>query len=151
MKLRASSSCQMPTLPIPVAGLPYEKNRVLREARDRGLGNAALEDIEITGESIDRTRIADFKLPKTELMYRFPTVISKHMAKIVNFRPFINECLCKKCNVCKEACPVEVIVINEEISKIDEEKCARCFCCHEVCPHDAIYIKKNFFAKLIWR
>lgn len=134
-----------------IAGFPYAKNVVLNEVVNRDLGKGRLKDIEIVGEDLYKAKIKDFKLPKTALVYRFPTPFMKPFTKLLDFRPVIDEILCKKCNICKESCPVDAITINKEISKIDEMKCIKCFCCHEVCPHDAIYIKKNILAKMIWR
>jgi len=134
-----------------IAGLAYSKNFVLKEATERGLGLGHLEDIDIVGEKLESVRIKDFKLPKTELLYRFPGWLGGSIAKLIDFRPFIDEIICKKCNICRDSCPVDAITMDAKVSKIDETKCIKCFCCHEVCPYDAIYIKKNFFTKIIWR
>lgn len=134
-----------------LAGLPYSKNAVLKAATERGEGRGRLEDIGVEGEDLESLKIKNFKLPKTELLYRFPSRFARPLAKLINFNPIINETLCKKCDICKTACPVGAITIDKDTSKINETKCVRCFCCHEVCPHDAIYIKKNFFTKIIWR
>lgn len=134
-----------------IAGFPYSKNILLREVAERGLGRGRLEEIEISGEDLDSVRIKDFKMPKTELPYRFPNWLMKPLTGLIYFKPFIDERLCKKCNICKTACPEDAITINKETSKIDWAKCVKCFCCHEVCPHNAIEVKKNILAKMIWR
>jgi ferredoxin len=134
-----------------IAGLPYSRNVLLRRLVERGSGRGRLDEIEVVGESLDSAVIKDFRLPRTEIAYRFPSFIGSRLAKLIDFRPCIDEVLCRKCDVCKAACPVDAITIDKNISRIDEMKCIKCFCCHEVCPHDAIYIKKNFLAKLIWR
>jgi uncharacterized protein (DUF362 family)/NAD-dependent dihydropyrimidine dehydrogenase PreA subunit len=130
---------------------PYSRNKVLQEVTERNLGKGRIEDIEVVGEDLYTSYIEDFRLPVTELVYRFPSFIAKHIAKIIYFRPIIDEGICKKCDICKNACPVDAVTINEKSSKINKSKCIKCFCCHEVCPHDAIYIKKNFFANMIWQ
>ncbi len=134
-----------------IAGFPYERNILLKEVVQRNLGIGRLEDIEVVGADLDSAKIKNFRLPKTDLAYRFPTSIARHLARLIDFRPIIDGARCKKCNICVGSCPVDAITINKDISKIDEIKCVRCFCCHEVCPHDAIDIKKNIFAKMIWR
>ncbi|MBL7068413.1 MAG: DUF362 domain-containing protein [Candidatus Omnitrophica bacterium] len=134
-----------------IAGLPYSRNIVLKEVTERNLGCGRLGDIEVVGENLDSVRIRDFRLPKTELIYRLPSWLSGPIARLIGFSPVINEVSCKKCNICKEACPVGALTIDEHISKIDKAKCIKCFCCHEVCPHDAINIKRNLFAKMIWQ
>jgi len=134
-----------------IAGLPYSRNVLLREVAERGLGCGRLDDIEVVGEGLDGARIRDFKLPKAELVYSLPSRLSRPVARLIEFRPLINEVLCKKCNICKDACPVGAITIDRHVSKIDRAKCIKCFCCHEVCPHDAISIRRNLFARMIWR
>jgi uncharacterized protein (DUF362 family)/NAD-dependent dihydropyrimidine dehydrogenase PreA subunit len=134
-----------------MAGLPYEKNILLKEMVKRGLGVGRVEDIDVVGERLDTSRIRDFKLPRTEIVYRFPTFIARHLAKVIYFLPVIDEAVCEKCDICVASCPVDAITINKDTSNIDGNKCVKCFCCHEVCPYDAIFIKKNFLAKLIWR
>lgn len=134
-----------------IAGLDYSNNLVLKEATERGLGKGRLEDIDVVGVGLGPARIKDFKLPQTALAYKFPAAIAKYIARLIDFRPVIDGARCKKCNICKTACPNDAITINKNISKIDEIKCIRCFCCHEVCPHDCIYIKKNFLTSLMWR
>lgn len=134
-----------------ITGLDYSKNALLKKVTERGLGRGFLKDIEISGESLDSARIKGFILPKTALPHRFPSIISKPLTKLLDFRPIIDEKLCKKCSICKQACPVDAITINKEISRINKSKCVKCFCCHEVCPYDAICIKKSIFTKILWR
>ncbi len=134
-----------------IAGLPYERNSVLKKVTARGLGKGRLDDIEVAGESLSSSVIKDFKLPKTELIYLFPSMLAGPIARLIAFRPVIDETACKKCGICKDSCPVDAITINERMSVIDKRICVKCFCCHEVCPYNAIYIKKSPIAKLIWR
>ena len=44
---------------------------------------------------------------------------------------------CTACGICKEACPVDVI-IEGEIYQIDKAHCLECGSCLEVCPEDAV-------------
>lgn len=133
-----------------IVGLPYQKNLVVKNATERGLGNGRLKDIEVSGQSLESSKIKDFILPKTALPYRFPSWLTRPLTELIGFKPFIDEGLCKKCNICVQSCPVDAITINKDISLIDKEKCVKCFCCHEVCPYNAINIRKNLLAKLIW-
>ncbi|MFH1752718.1 MAG: DUF362 domain-containing protein, partial [Candidatus Omnitrophota bacterium] len=102
-----------------MAGVPYSRNKLLRTVTERGLGKGCLDDIEILGESLSSARIKDFKLPKTAPQNRAPSFIAKYIARIIHFRPFINESLCEKCLICKPACPVDAITINKDKSIID--------------------------------
>jgi uncharacterized protein (DUF362 family)/NAD-dependent dihydropyrimidine dehydrogenase PreA subunit len=57
-------------------------------------------------------------------------------------RPEIDKDKCTKCGKCIEMCPVNAIIIDEDI-KIERKKCqeVRCFKCMDVCPEEAIKIK----------
>jgi uncharacterized protein (DUF362 family)/Pyruvate/2-oxoacid:ferredoxin oxidoreductase delta subunit len=135
-----------------LVGLPSFKDLIINEARQRGAGEADINNIEILGEAIEDIKIKDFKLPMTAHgINLLPDFLTDIFTQAVIFKPIIDERLCKKCGVCKRSCPVDAITINEATSHIDNKICIRCFCCHEACPYKAIFIKRNFFANLLWR
>ncbi len=133
-----------------IAGLPLFRHPILKEVTKRRLGRGRLEEIEVLGESLDSARIRDFRLPQTAFVYKFPSWLARPIAKLLDFRPSIDEMMCKACDVCKRACPQDAITINEGSAKIDWGRCTKCFCCQEVCPHGAISVKKNILAKMLW-
>lgn len=46
---------------------------------------------------------------------------------------------CKKCGMCKRACPVDAIVWEKgQLAVIDLDKCTRCTTCYDACPFMAI-------------
>ena len=52
----------------------------------------------------------------------------------------INEEMCKACDLCKKACPVDAIIGQPgEKHKIDQSKCIKCRTCMATCPFKAIY------------
>ena len=65
------------------------------------------------------------------------------MAKIV-----INESLCKGCSLCVSVCPVQILVLKQElnaggyhpVSVTAMEKCTSCLSCALMCPDTAIEI-----------
>ena len=118
-----------------------------KEAYKRKLGEAGLENIEISGESIKDNYIKDFEIPGKSGLITILGPSAKFLARFIKFGPHIKEKLCKKCMICRDSCPVSVITINSEKSVIDLKKCIRCMCCHEVCPHKAVELKRNFLAK----
>jgi len=118
-----------------------------KEAYKRKLGEAGLENIEISGESIKDSYIKDFEIPGKSGLIAILGPFAKYIAGFIKFGPHIKEKLCKKCMICRDSCPVSVITINSEKSVIDLKKCIRCMCCHEVCPHKAVELKRNFLAK----
>ena len=135
-----------------LVGLPSYKDIVINEAKRRDVGEANMHNIEILGEAIEDVKIKDFKLPKTaHRVNLLPDFLVNIFTRAVGFKPVIDEKLCKKCEVCKNSCPAGAITIDKEISHIDDKICVRCFCCQEICPHKAVFIKRNFFANLLWR
>ena len=52
----------------------------------------------------------------------------------------INEEICKACDLCKKACPVNAIIGEPgQKHKIDQSKCIKCRTCMATCPFKAIY------------
>ena len=135
-----------------LVGLPPHKDIMVREARRRKVGEADIKNIELLGEALGDAEIKDFRLPKTAgAINMMPDFLAGMFTRAIDFRPVIDEKMCTKCSICVRGCPVDAITINEDVSRIDDSICVRCFCCHEVCPHRAIYIKRNFFANILWR
>jgi len=135
-----------------LVGLPLYKDIVINEANERGIGEANIDNIEILGEALENVKIKDFKLPETaHRIDLLPNFLTNIFTWAVVFKPVIDERLCKRCEICKDSCPVDAITVDEVTSHIDSKICIRCFCCHEVCPYKAIFIKRNFLAELLWR
>ena len=150
--LASSDAVSLDRVVSELVGLPLYKDIIVNEARRRGAGEADINNIEVVGESIENAKIKDFKLPMTaHRINLLPDFLANIAARAIDFKPVIDEKLCKKCGVCKDSCPAKAIIISEETSRIDNKVCVRCFCCHEVCPHKAIYIKRNFIANIFWR
>lgn len=122
---------------------------VIFAAGKRNLGNSGLDSIEILGENLKEVMIADFKLPKTSLMYKMPKpIFDITIKKLLDYRPKINPKICIRCKKCQIICPKQVISIEPKI-KINYSGCIRCFCCQEVCPAGAIRIKKSLLTKIL--
>ncbi len=150
--LASSDAVSLDAVVSEIVRLPPYKNIIVNEARRRNAGEADIDNIEVLGEAIENARIEGFKLPRTaQRINILPDLLTNMAARIIDFRPVIDEKVCTKCGVCKNSCPVDAITIDEEISHIDNKICVRCFCCHEVCPDKAIYIKRNFITNLLWR
>lgn len=124
---------------------------VTKLAYEKGLGEADLGKIEIAGDSLESFAVKEFKLPHTIFLKAIPGPILKWLLGLVRFRPSIDENICVRCKLCKTACPVDCIMIEEHACGIDYKKCIKCLCCHEVCPHKAISIKRSLLAKLVWK
>ena len=42
------------------------------------------------------------------------------------------------CRLCVRTCPVEAIVIENNLPKIDQDKCVKCLACVKKCPTHAL-------------
>ena len=123
---------------------------VTKEAYEANLGEADLSKIEVLGDFLDAFVAKDFKLPQTTPLKYLPKSIISSVASLIRFKPYIDTEACKRCNLCKIACPVNCIEIEKDYCSIDYKKCVRCLCCHEVCPYRAISIKRNILTKIVW-
>jgi NAD-dependent dihydropyrimidine dehydrogenase PreA subunit len=55
----------------------------------------------------------------------------------------IDELTCTGCGICIEKCPMDVLIINENVGKAVikyPEDCMTCFECELNCPSGAIYV-----------
>lgn len=112
------------------------KLRFLQRAREFGLGEYDLSDIEIIGRL---QPIPNFKLPPMggEAIYNNEG-IQEAMAGKIALRPKVDEQLCTACFTCVDQCPVSALSMGEKTPKVDYDKCITCFCCQEMCPEHAI-------------
>jgi uncharacterized protein (DUF362 family)/Pyruvate/2-oxoacid:ferredoxin oxidoreductase delta subunit len=123
-------------------GMDIEDIPILISARERQLGEGALDKIEIAGDYDSPPRLPGFKLPKRlrSLKPRNHAVLVK-LIDLLKTRPRINTKLCKNCNMCVESCPVQAI--NKETKKVDYRSCIECMCCHELCLHKAVELRRD--------
>ena len=130
------------TVAAAMLGMEIEDIPILISARDRKLGESALQDIEIAGDYHAAPRLQAFKYPKRFRSSRQPNYA--FLVKVIDFlkaRPKINLRLCRQCNMCVESCPVGAI--NQQTKKINYSTCIECMCCHELCLHKAVELKKD--------
>ena len=62
---------------------------------------------------------------------------------ISNFFAEVNPELCTGCETCIEICPMEAIIMKDDISKIIQKRCIGCGNCVAKCPSSAIELKKR--------
>jgi len=125
-------------------GLTVDDIPILVSARDRGLGEASLGQINIVGDYTAPPQLAGFKLPKR--FTRLATGRGGHrlLAKIIELmkaRPRISTRLCRSCNICVQSCPVQAI--HPETKAINYAACIECMCCHEVCMYQAVKLRRD--------
>jgi uncharacterized protein (DUF362 family)/NAD-dependent dihydropyrimidine dehydrogenase PreA subunit len=125
----------------------------IRLASEQGLGK--LSGFEMVGDSLEsvsakrdlprmpglnKILITDIGLRALNLL-RDPIMRLTGGQRLVRTaRPgdlIIDSGLCDGCRLCIPACPVDALVLGEEL-QCDRETCIRCFCCAEVCPKGAL-------------
>jgi uncharacterized protein (DUF362 family)/NAD-dependent dihydropyrimidine dehydrogenase PreA subunit len=113
--------------------------RFLQKAREAGLGDYDLKNIEILGEL---KPLPDFKLPPLggeAIMHN--EAIQGMLLDQTLLRPQVDPELCTACGTCIDQCPVSALSMDGDIPKVDADTCITCFCCQEMCPEKAIALK----------
>jgi uncharacterized protein (DUF362 family)/Pyruvate/2-oxoacid:ferredoxin oxidoreductase delta subunit len=125
-----------------IVNVPHEHSPILRVAIKNGYGIGQLEKIDIVGEKLEDVRTTDFKLPQKEDMFdRLPHSFKKFLKAQLTAQPVINQEKCEACEMCLQACPMNVIYLENGRLKIDKNGCIQCLCCLEVCSKGAIDLK----------
>ncbi|MCP4726448.1 MAG: ferredoxin family protein [bacterium] len=73
------------------------------------------------------------------------------MAKNKNYQIFIDERLCKGCDICVELCGKDVFTVSEQINKkgyyvplpTKIENCSGCMICELICPEIAVIVEEE--------
>jgi ferredoxin len=52
--------------------------------------------------------------------------------------PWIDKGMCIGCGICVEECPVDAIVMEDEVAEIYMNDCIHCGRCHDVCDQEAV-------------
>ncbi|MFA6170399.1 MAG: DUF362 domain-containing protein [Candidatus Margulisiibacteriota bacterium] len=124
---------------------------MIQIAGERGLGVAALEQIEIAGATLAELRRTDWARPDQlyKILKRFPGVAG-FLARYIAVNPEIDQKKCVKCLVCLKSCPAKTIHQGKDKKVvIDLKNCIHCFCCHELCQYDAVKLHTSWLAKLM--
>ena len=52
--------------------------------------------------------------------------------------PWVDRGMCIGCGICVEECPVDAIVMENEVAEIYMDDCIHCGRCHDVCDQEAV-------------
>ncbi len=125
----------------------------IKEALNRNLPGASLNNIDVLGEKLKNAVIRGFRLPEISLpraiLNNLPPFAANLLKKLLTFQPKIDSDVCRLCNACVNNCPQKTMSNKNGKIVIDYSGCISCFCCREVCPYAAIGIKKSFLARLL--
>ncbi len=121
-------------------GCPPEQLRFLQKAKEMGLGEFALEGLEILGPL---KPIPQFRLPplRGEDNLNNPAV-QAFIESRAKLQPRVNPDFCTGCGTCVEHCPVSALSMSQvNLPEVDIERCITCFCCQEMCPEKGITLQ----------
>lgn len=133
-----------------VAGIPEDLLHIQLEAAAMGLAGSRIEDISISGSSLESLMGARFRLPKgLDVQFGLPVFVKKMLKKHLISFPAADKKECRLCGICKDACPPAAIEIKNSVLSVDNARCIRCWCCRELCPYDAMSVKKSLLLTLL--
>jgi uncharacterized protein (DUF362 family)/NAD-dependent dihydropyrimidine dehydrogenase PreA subunit len=112
--------------------------RFLRKAKEAGLGDYDLANIEVIG---DLKRLPDFKLPPLSGESLLSGPAHEFLQSRTLLRPQVDPEWCTGCGACVEQCPVAALSMDGDVPKVDTRTCIICFCCQEICPRKAITLR----------
>ena len=152
--LASTSPLALDVVATEIIGMKREQNPLLTEAAKRGWTPTRLEEIELIGIKKAALRVPGFKLPTTVLSSAGSVALrlfAPIFKQAFSVRPQILTDKCVGCGACRDACPVQVITIDQRVAQIQPRDCIRCYCCHEMCPHDAIALQGGALYRLLHR
>lgn len=124
---------------IELVGAKPQDFAVNEAARETGVGETDIDNIEITGCSVRDMRVSDFVFPKKQMdIVPLPNFMRNMLTGQLTLKPKEIKDSCTLCNQCVDICPTSVISNLGKRLNINYDKCIRCFCCVEVCPESAM-------------
>lgn len=134
--LAADNAVALDAVMAVMMGLDPEQLRFLRKAQADGLGDYAMETIDVLGEL---KPLPDFKLPPLGgAAVQDSADLQGLISARTRVRPKADPALCTGCGTCIDQCPVAALSMPEDLPVVDADTCITCFCCQEICPEKAI-------------
>ena len=135
-------------------GLAPKDVPMLKRMIARGMVDEEMLDTEFIGRRISDFKTRPYETAETKGLMNvvdmpMPQFLKNFIMKYVQTRPIFQDNLCNGCAVCKEACPVDIVEIENGKAVADYKKCIRCDCCQELCPRHAIKIHRPRLSKLL--
>lgn len=129
-------------------GIKEDDLPILVAAKEKGIGITEMEKIDVLGERLKDVSINDFIRPKMIDVMFGPNLLKKFLMNNITSKPIEDRKMCTLCSKCIEACPTDIISIQNKRLEFNYDKCIRCFCCLEVCPEGAMQVKQGALLKL---
>jgi uncharacterized protein (DUF362 family)/Pyruvate/2-oxoacid:ferredoxin oxidoreductase delta subunit len=150
--LASSDSVALDVVASAMAGLDPMEVYSNKAAARRGLGPAAVDQVEIAGVGWRELAPTGFALPARDASARFPKWLARRMRGWTTARPVLERASgCTKCLRCQDSCPVGAIVVGTDGPVFDHNLCIRCYCCQELCPPQVIGLRVPPVARLMAR
>ena len=145
--LASTDAVALDVVALELAGVDPMKVPYLRRAREAGIGETHLENIEIVGEPVESLRVEDFALPDS-VGPRSVLRLGERARRFVTASPWVSAPECAGCGQCARSCPAQAIEVRGGRVVIDYSACIRCYCCHEMCPVGAVKLRRGRLARL---
>ncbi|MGQ9474572.1 MAG: DUF362 domain-containing protein [Actinomycetota bacterium] len=108
-----------------------------RNAMERGMAPARLEDVEVEG---DLMPIPGFRLPSTLARLDPGGLLQRTVfRRLSRPRLGVDRSKCTACASCLKGCPAGAIALDK-YPRFDLQRCIGCYCCYELCPRGAIKV-----------
>ncbi len=147
--IAGSNALAIDTVACDLLGLKPDSVWTQVVARKTERPGARLEEIEIVGAAPSSLRPLSFRpAQSSDLNFRLPGFLKKPLRRSLTARPEVDHAKCKRCGICVEACPPQIMTIENNRLQIDDKQCIRCFCCQELCPDGAIGTKQGILLRL---
>ena len=145
--LASTDAVALDVVALELAGVDPMKVPYLRLAREAGIGETRLGDIQVVGEPLESLRVDDFMLPDSAGP-RSILRLGERARRFVTASPWVSASECVGCGQCARSCPAQAIEIAARKAVIDHSNCIRCYCCHELCPAGAVKLSSGALARL---
>jgi uncharacterized protein (DUF362 family)/NAD-dependent dihydropyrimidine dehydrogenase PreA subunit len=124
-----------------IIGLDPMHVHTTKNAAERGLGTADMEEIELLGEKIQNIVMKDFEQSTISIELvnkKIPAFLHGFIQWQLVMIPRVLKKKCTACKQCVDICPIEAVRMQRGKARIDKSRCIHCMCCHEVCRYHAI-------------
>jgi uncharacterized protein (DUF362 family)/Pyruvate/2-oxoacid:ferredoxin oxidoreductase delta subunit len=132
-----------------VVGIDPMKLPMIRAAEECGVGNAAEDNIEITGEPLADVRVPGFRYTPPGLgagnLFPIPEFAARRFKSWFLLRPRFLHGVCTRCGSCIAMCPARPKALSMKDGRvaIDDRACIRCYCCSEICTSRAVILRRG--------